>query len=82
VLLSANGCQNCLAWASAARELGLTVVLDLGKAEPAALWAQAQATGTPRIILHRDGQLLARDAHGERVFAAGDWGEVETWLRS
>jgi ATP phosphoribosyltransferase regulatory subunit len=82
VLLSANGCANCLAWASAARELGLTVVLDLGKAEPDELWAQARATGTPRTIMHRNGNLLARDAHGERVFAAGDWGEVEAWLRS
>jgi ATP phosphoribosyltransferase regulatory subunit len=81
VLLSANGCANCLAWASAAREVGLTVVLDLGEAEPDALWAQALATGTPRIILHRDGNLLARDKQGERQFAAGDWAEVEAWLR-
>lgn len=82
VLLSANGCADCLAWASAARELGLTVVLDLEHAEPGALWARAQATGTPRIILHREGKLLARDRHGEREFGGGDWVEVEAWLRS
>jgi ATP phosphoribosyltransferase regulatory subunit len=82
VLLSANGCTNCLAWASAARELGLTVVLDLEHAEPEALWEQAQATGTPRIILHRDGKLLARDEHGEHGFGADEWAEVEGWLRS
>jgi ATP phosphoribosyltransferase regulatory subunit len=82
VLLSANRCADCLAWASAARELGLTVVLDLEHAEPDALWEQAQATNTPRIILHREGKLLARDGHGEREFEAGDWTEVEAWLRS
>jgi ATP phosphoribosyltransferase regulatory subunit len=82
VLLSADGCADCLAWASAAREVGISVTLDLGETEPDALWQQAQATGAPRIILHRDGALLARDEHGERRFAAGDWAEVEAWLRS
>lgn len=82
VLLSPNGCPDCLAWASAAREVGLTVVLDLGHFELDALWEQAQATETPRVIRHEEGALLARDAHGERRFAAGDWAEVEAWLRS
>jgi ATP phosphoribosyltransferase regulatory subunit len=82
VLLSANGCSDCLGWARAAREVGISVMLDLGQAEPDALWQQAQDTGTPRIILHRHGSLLARAEHGERRYAAGDWAEVEAWLRS
>ena len=78
----ADACADCLAWASAAREVGIAVTLDLGKAEPDALWRQAQATGAPRILLHRNGSLIARDAHGERRFDAGDWAEVERWLRA
>jgi ATP phosphoribosyltransferase regulatory subunit len=82
VLLSANGCSECLRWASAAREVGIAVTLDLGKAEPHALWRQAQATGARKALLHRGGELIALDATGERRFAAGEWGEVERWLRA
>lgn len=82
VLLSANGCGECLRWASAAREVGIVVTLDLGKAEPDALWQQAQATGARKALLHRDGALIALDATGERRFAADAWGEVELWLRA
>lgn len=82
VLLSANSCADCLAWASAARAVGIAVVLDLGDSDLDALWQQAIAMGTPRVIQHRGGSLVARDHNSERQFAAGAWAEVEAWLRS
>jgi hypothetical protein len=58
------------------------VTLDLGAAEPDALWRQAQALGARKALLHREGALIALDRAGERRFAADAWGEVEQWLRA
>lgn len=86
VLLSANvgsdACAECLRWASAAREVGIAVTLDLSHADPDALWRQAQEAGAAKALLHTDDGLIGRDAAGERRFAAGEWAEVERWLRT
>jgi len=81
VLLAADGCPACLAWANAARARGLRVVLDLDGLDGPALWAQAQARGIPRAVRHGDdGTLRVEDADGLRSMAATDWEEVMQWL--
>ncbi len=81
VLLAADGCPACLAWANAARARGLRVVLDLDGLDGPALWAQAQARGIPRAVRHGDeGMMEVQDAAGVRSLAATDWEEVTQWL--
>lgn len=81
VLLAADGCPACLAWANAARGRGLRVVLDLDGLAGPALWAQAQARGIPRAVRHDDeGMMEVQDAAGVRSLAATDWEEVMQWL--
>jgi ATP phosphoribosyltransferase regulatory subunit len=88
VLLSAQGCPSCLAWAASARALGLRVEVDPLGLSPDELWRAAQARGIPRTVTHAQpaGPLPAprlltlRDAAGERPLAADDWIEVRQWL--
>ncbi len=81
VLLGAQNCAQCLAWAARARSLGLKVETDPLGLTPDALWQAAQARGIPRAVSHADAHLLrVQDRLGMRTLAADDWQEVASWL--
>ena len=67
------------AWRGPARRAksGIAVTLDLGRRSRTRCGSRRRRRARPRIVLHRNGTLIARDAHGERRFAAGDWAEVD-----
>ncbi len=83
VLLSAEGCAECLRWARSARRLGLRVEVDplgLGSDE---LWKSAQERGIPRVLWHTDGKgLIFRDGSGQRLLDSEDWEEIAGWQRT
>jgi ATP phosphoribosyltransferase regulatory subunit len=80
ILLAAQECAHCLAWAAVARSRGLKVEVDLLGLQPDALWQAAQARRIARTVRHADAALITvRDMGGERTIAADDWEEVARW---
>jgi len=52
VLLGAQGCPICLAWAAEARARGLQVEVDPLERDAEQLWLAAQARRIPRVVFH------------------------------
>jgi hypothetical protein len=82
VLLSVDGCPECLAWAAATRKLGLRVEVDPLSLSPEELWRAATERNIPRIVWHLGpGWLLVRDRFGEEKVQVEDTEEVVRWRR-
>ena len=80
MLLSTGGRTAGLIWATAARERGLAVEVDLLGLTPDALWRAAQARHIPRAAWFVDDTTLqVHDARGERLLLADAWEEVAVW---
>jgi ATP phosphoribosyltransferase regulatory subunit len=80
LLLSANGCPECLEWAGSVRRLGLRVEVDPLGLTPDELWRAALERKIPRVVWHADAMtLLVRDRLGQSLLHAEDWEEIARW---
>jgi ATP phosphoribosyltransferase regulatory subunit len=80
VLLSADGCWQCLEWARSARRIGLRIEVDPLGLTPDELWGVALERKIPRLVWRVDaGRLLVRDRLGQRPLEAADLEEVARW---
>jgi ATP phosphoribosyltransferase regulatory subunit len=80
LLLSAEGCPECLEWAGSARRLGLQVEVDPSSLTPDELWRVALERRIPRVVWRTEtGALEVRDRLGQRALAADEWEEVSRW---
>jgi len=83
VLLSVDGCPECLGWAAAARKSGLRVEVDPLSLLPEELWRVAVERHIPRVVRHSaPGWLLVRDRSGEQRVKVGNMEEVARWRRT
>jgi ATP phosphoribosyltransferase regulatory subunit len=81
VLLSVNGCPECLRWAAVVRTLGLRVEVDPLSQPAEELWRIAGQRRIPRVVRHSGpGWLSVRDSLGERTLQIEDMEEVARWL--
>jgi ATP phosphoribosyltransferase regulatory subunit len=81
VLLNADDCNACLAWAMSARDRGVRVELDQLGLEDGGLWRRAQERGIPRAAVPLTaGTLIITDACGQTEVAMDNWQEVNQWL--
>jgi len=80
VLLSVDGCSECLKWAAACRAIGLRVEVDPLSLQPEQLWRSAVERNIPRVVRHAaPGWLSVRDESGERTVHVQDTEEVARW---
>jgi ATP phosphoribosyltransferase regulatory subunit len=83
VLLSVDGCPECLEWAAATRKLGLRVEVDPLSLPPEELWRAAVERCIPRAVRSASpGWLLVRDPSGEQRVRVEDMEEVARWRRT
>jgi ATP phosphoribosyltransferase regulatory subunit len=81
VLLSVNGCAECLRWAAVARTFGLRVEVDPLSLPVDELWRAAVERRIPRVVRPAGpGWLSVRGALGERTLRVDDTEEVARWL--
>jgi ATP phosphoribosyltransferase regulatory subunit len=83
LLLSAEGCPECLRWAGSARRLGLRVEVDPLGLTPDELWETALERNIPRVAWRADtGGLLVRDRLGQGLLDAENWEVIARWRRT
>jgi ATP phosphoribosyltransferase regulatory subunit len=81
VLLSVDGCPECLRWAAVVRGRGLRVEVDPLSLPAEELWRRASERRIPRVVRRTaPGWLWVRDQLGERALRVEDMEEVARWL--